>query len=61
MATGLSKQSELPPSACSVELPSKDHIPTSSNAPGEVVFAHLGLAAQTLRGLKSVQPNVFQF
>ena len=33
MDTGLSKQSELPPSACSVELPSKDHIETSSSAP----------------------------
>ena len=28
---------------------------------GEVVFAHLRLAAQTLCGLKAVQPNVFQF
>ena len=33
MATGLSKQSELLPSACSVELPSKDHMGQSSKFP----------------------------
>ena len=30
-ATGLSRQSELPPSACLVELPSKFHIGSSSS------------------------------
>ena len=33
MATGFSKQSESPPSACSVEEPSKDHIGHSSTVP----------------------------
>src|SRR5687768_6755966 len=33
MATGFSKQSEDPPGACSVELPSKHHTGQSSNVP----------------------------
>src|SRR5690606_22061647 len=32
-ATGLSKQSDDPPGACSVELPSKDHSGQSSSLP----------------------------
>ena len=59
-ATGCSRQSELEPSACRVELPSKFQIGQLLEGRLAVELHDLRLAAQVRDGLVAVEPDVFE-